>query len=190
MEFLGEDELDLSKVLTDEELKSVPPEEKLERLGKLARQQLRVQVAIEELEKQLVEKKQELAKVSEMDIPDLMDELGIDEFRLSNGFKLTVNPFYTGKITSEEAMEWLNENDYGDIIKGAVHINYPKGFDQTKLQAIVAAAKELGLNPDNREEVHHSTLKAWIKEMVEKGEMFPRELFNVYVGRRTKLSIK
>jgi len=190
MEFLGEEELDLSKVLTDEELNSVPPEEKLKRLGELARYQLKIQGELADLEQALVEKKQEMAKVSEMDIPDLMDELGIDEFKLNNGVRVTVNPFYTGKITSQEAMEWLDENDYGDIIKGSVTIPYPKGFDQTKLQAVVAAAKQLGLNPDNREEVHHSTLKAWIKEMIEKGEQFPRELFNVYVGRRTKLSIK
>jgi hypothetical protein len=190
MEFLGEEDLDLTKVLTDEELKSVPPEEKLKQLGTLARHQLKVQDEIAELEKQLATKKDELFKVSEMEIPDLMDELGIDGFKLNNGVRLKVNPYYTGKITSEEAMEWLNENDYGDIIKGSVTVPYPKGFDQSKLQAIVAAAKELGLNPDNREEVHHSTLKAWIKEMVETGQQFPRELFNVYVGRKTKLSLR
>lgn len=190
MEFMGEDPLDLSKVLTDEELRSVPPEEKLARLGDLARHQLDIENELAELEKRLVEKKQELAKVSEMDIPDLMDELGIDEFRLRNGVRLTVNPYFTGKITSQEALDWLNDNDYGDIIKGQVSIPYPKGFDQSKLVALVSAAQQLGLSPDNREEVHHSTLKAWIKEMVMGGKEFPRELFNVYVGRKTKLSLK
>jgi len=191
MEFMGEDDpLDLRKVLTDAELKSVPPEEKMRRLGELARYQLKVEQELAELETAVVTKKQELAKVSEMDIPDLMDEIGIDEFRLSNGVRLTVSPYFTGKITTPQALEWLEDNDYGDLIKGQVSIPYPKGFDQAQLKAIVMMAEQLGLRADNREEVHHSTLKAWIKEMVTKGVEFPRELFNVYVGRKTKLSLK
>lgn len=190
MEFMGEDPLDLSKVLTDEDMRAVPPEEKIGRLAELARHQLKVENELADLEKAVAEKKSELFRVSEVDIPDLMDELGIDEFRLREGFRVTVNPYFTGKITSPQALEWLEQNDYGDIIKGQVSIPYPKGYDQTKLRAIVNIAQELGLAADNREEVHHSTLKAWIKEMVLGGKEFPRELFNVYVGRKTKLSLK
>jgi hypothetical protein len=188
--FLENDGLDISEVVKDAQAEAIPPDEKVKRLGKLAREQLKIEDEIAELEKQLELKKVDLAKVSEFDIPELMDELGIDEFRLTNGMRMKVNPYFTGKITTPEAMEWLEDNDYGDIIKGSVTIGYPKGFDQSKLRAIVEAAKELGLNPDNREEVHHSTLKAWIKEMVTKGNEFPRELFNVYVGRKTKLSLR
>jgi len=186
---LLDDDLDLSKVLTDEELKAVPPEEKIKRLSSLCRQQLQIQMELSELEQELVKKKLELEKVSEHEIPDLMDELGIDEFRLRSGVRVTVVPYFSGKITTPEALSWLEENEHGDIIKGSITVPYPKGFDQTRLQALVDIAKQLGLNPDNREEVHHSTLRAWIKEMITTGQDFPRELFNVYVGRETKLKV-
>lgn len=189
-DILGDDDLDLSKVLTDEELKAVPPEEKIKRLSSLCRQQLQIETELSELEQALVNKKLELEKVSEHEIPDLMDELGIDEFRLRSGIRVTVVPYFSGKITTPEALDWLEENEHGDIIKGSITIPYPKGYEQGKLKAIVDMAQALGLPADNREEVHHSTLRAWIKVMVLTGQDFPRELFNVYVGRETKLKVK
>jgi hypothetical protein len=184
------DQIDLSKVLDDINAVEMPSEEKLSRLSKLCRDQLIVMSDIEELEKQLTVKKEALKQISEYDIPDLFDELGIDEFRLKSGVRVTIAPYYSGKVDSPEAYEWLDDNGHGDIIKGQLSIPYPRGFDQSKLVRITQIAKDIGLVPDNEESVHHSTMKAWVKDMVKKGEEFPRELFNVHVGRKTKLSIK
>lgn len=184
------EDLDLSKVLADADLKDVPDEEKLARLSTLARQHLAITAEIDTIEKELEGKKEELKKVSETDIPELFDELGIDEFRLRSGVKVQVDPYFSGKITGPECYEWLNNNNYGDLIKGSLVISYPKGFDQDKLRHIVELAKTLGLTAENQEGVHHSTLKAWIKDMVTRGKEFPREMFHVYVGRKTKLTLK
>jgi hypothetical protein len=119
-----------------------------------------------------------------------MDELQISEFRMPNGVKVSIAPYYSGKITDSRAYEWLEENNHADIIKGNVNIPFPKGFDIEVLKIVESAAKKIGLSAEVKEEVHPSTLRAWIKDMVTTGQIFPRDLFNVYIGKRTKLSLK
>ena len=189
MEFLGE--LSPEMLAADSEaLKAIPKEEQLAVLGDLGATQLMLEEEIARLEKELKAYQGKLDEVSEVKIPELMDILGIMEFKLTNGLKLSVKPYYSGKITSPEALEWLDTSGHSDIIKGSVTIPFPKGFDKESLHVFEAAAKAIGLTADVREEVHSSTLRAWIREMVEGGQAFPRELFNVYVGKRTKLSLR
>lgn len=182
--------LDISQVLSDEELKVIPSEEKLSRLNNLCKSQFDLENKINELEQRLEDTKKELAKVSEHSIPELMDEIGISEFRMTNGLVVRVAPFFTGDTKDPESLIWLEENGHSDIIKGSITIPYPKGYDQDKLQAIAKVAEGLGLPVDNREEVHHSTIRSWIRDMIKSGSQFPKELFHVYVGRRTKLTLK
>lgn len=185
-------DLDLQQVFLDAEemLNAMPVEEKLASLSALAREQLDLEQQIARDEALLSEKKEKHRLLCEVKVPELMDELGIDEFKLSNGVKVTVSPYFSGKITDPAAYKWLEDNNQADIIKGEISIPFPKGFSKQQLKAIVAVAREVGLNPDVGEQVHPSTLRAWIKDMVTKGQQFPRELFNVYVGKRTKLSLK
>lgn len=168
----------------------VPPEAKLQRLSDMAKQQWELENRIAEAEAVLSTLKENHRRLSEEQIPELMDELAMSEFKLANGVKVKVAPFYSGKITDDKAFEWLESTGHGDIIKGNVYMPYPKGFDKEKLRMIADAAKAAGLHADIKEEVHHSTLRAWLKEMIETGQQFPRELFNTYVGKRTKLTLK
>jgi hypothetical protein len=185
-------DLNLDDVFLDAEeaLKSIPAEEKLASLSKLAREQLELEQEIARIESELSEKKKAYTELSEIKVPDLMDELGIDEFKLANGVRVTVAPFYSGKITDPKAYEWLEANGEEAIIKGEVNVPFPKGFDKKKLRLFVKIAEEVGLTAQIGEQVHPSTLRAWIKDMIQTGKQFPRELFNVYVGKRTKLSLK
>lgn len=190
-------DINLDDVLLDAEefKKQLPNEEKLETLASLGNALLDYQVKIAELEAKVDELKNLARDISEVKLPELMDEIGLSEFRLAKkdnnpGMVVRVKPFYSGKITDENAYKWLDDNNHGDIIKGAVTVDYPKGFDKQKLAMIAQAAKAAGLPANIREEVHHSTLRAWLKEMVETGQEFPRDLFNCYVGKRASLSLK
>jgi len=185
-------DINLDEVFLDAEaaLSEIPAQEKLESVSKLAQEQLALEQEIARIEAELSEKKKAYSELSEIKIPELMEEIGIDEFRLANGVRVSVNPFYSGKITDIAAYKWLEENGEADIIKGEVSIPFPKGFSKQHLRAIVNVSKELGLDAQVGEQVHPSTLRAWIKEMIQSGKQFPRELFNVYVGKRTKLTLK
>lgn len=185
-------DLNLDDVFKDAQdvLDSIPAQEKLANLSKLAHQQLELEQEIARMEAALSDKKEVYRELSEIKIPEIMDELSIDEFRLTNGVKVSISPYYSGKITDPAAYKWLEENNHADIIKGEVHIPFPKGFDKKLLRVIADTTKNVGLQADIGEQVHPSTLRAWIKDMIRTGQQFPRELFNVYVGKRTKLSLK
>lgn len=186
-------DINLDDVLLDVEefKKNMPDETKLSKLAELGEKEVELTRKIQELEAQVDKLKEEYRQINEVALPELMDEVGLSEFKLSKyNLYVRIKPFYSGKITDEAAYKWLEENEYGDIIKGAVTVNYPKGFDKSKLEMIKKAAEVVGLPADIREEVHHSTLRAWLKEMVETGQEFPRELFNCYVGKRANISLK
>jgi len=185
-------DLNLDDVFLDAEeaLKAIPSDEKLAGLSKLAHEQHALEQDIAQIEAILADKKKLYNEISELKLPELMDELGIDQFNLANGIKVKVSPFYSGKITDQAAYKWLEENGEADIIKGEVNVPFPKGFDKQKLRLFVKVAEELGLAANIGEQVHPSTLRAWIKDMIQSGQQFPRELFNVYVGKRAKLSLK
>lgn len=186
-------DINLDDVVLDAEefLKSIPNEDKLSKMAELGEKQVELTRKIAKLEDQINALKEEYRTINEVTLPALMDEVGLSEFKLSkSNLVVRIKPFYSGKITDEAAYKWLEEHEYGDIIKGAVTVNYPKGFEKEKLQLIAKAAETLGLPADIREEVHHSTLRAWLKEMVETGQEFPRDLFNCYVGKRANISLK
>lgn len=182
-------ELNLNDVIEDQ-IKALPPKEKLSQLSIMASKQLTIEQEIAEKEKEIEELKGNLAKVSEIAIPELMSALGLSEVRLTNGLILSVKSFYSAKITDQAAYTWLENNGYGDIIKGEVSLQYPKDTDKEIIEAICTYIAEKGFFAENKIQVHPSTLRAWIKGVIEEGVQIPRELFNVYVGQRSKLSLK
>ena len=70
-------------------------------------------------------------------------------------------------------------------------VSFGKGEDDTALETMTLLEKE-GLFPDQKESVHPSTLKAFVKERIESGDNAftpdTQKLFSVYQGKRTKIT--
>jgi hypothetical protein len=47
--------------------------------------------------------------------------------------------------------------------------------------------RNAGFPVEQAEKVEPMTLKAWVKEQVEKGREFPSELFGAYIGQRATI---
>jgi len=45
-------------------------------------------------------------------------------------------------------------------------------------------AVQQGYEPQQKEDVHASTLKAWVRERIEAGDEFPMDLFGAFIGQR------
>ena len=141
---------------------------------------------IANLENLLKEKKRELLKLTDEDLPSMLQEIGLSEFKLEDGSQVTIKPTYGASIKVEDrpqAYEWLRENGYDDIIKNTVTCAFGRGEDDNA-SAFAALAEKEGFIPSQKEEIHASTLRAFIKERVENGDEFPSELFGAYVGQR------
>ena len=106
--------------------------------------------------------------------------------KLDDGSEVTVKQTYGASILVDNrpaAYDWLREHGYDDIIKNTVACTFGRGEDD-KASAFKAFAEKEGYVAEQETGIHHSTLRAFVKERVENGDDFPMELFGAYVGQR------
>lgn len=136
-----------------------------------------------DLEAQLKAINDKLRVITEQNLPMLMEAADLDKLDFNDGSTLRLQTFYNGKITNEEAMDWLVENNCDGIIKTEVIAKFNRGERDLATKALEAIA-HLGYSVELKEGVHHQTLQAFLREQCEENPDFPRELFNVFEGKR------
>ena len=153
---------------------------------------LDVQKEVSELEDKLKKKKEEELKLSEQDIPNLMQKAGAASIKLTDGTAVEIKPYYGARIPAsrtEEAFNWLRENNFADLIKNNVTLTFGRNEDNMA-KSLVDDLRNKGHNVKQAEKVEPMTLKAFVREQIEKGKDVPADLFGVYVATRTKLTTK
>jgi hypothetical protein len=169
---------------------SVPQDKDLSKVASLVELQLALEQQVEEIEGRLKDKKEQLRKVQEYDLPEAMAEVGLASVTTKDGAKVVVKPFYSGKIDAENcdaAHGWLREHGHGDLIKHEITVPIGKGQDQVA-QDLVATLTREGLSYKDKEGVHPQTLSAFIREQVEKGHAIPLETFKAFIGHKAKIT--
>jgi len=153
---------------------------------------LDIQKEVSALEDQLKKKKEQELKLSEQDIPNLMQKAGAASIKLTDGTAVEIKPYYGARIPAsrtEEAFDWLRENNFADLIKNNVTLTFGRHEDNMA-KSIVDDLRIKGHNVKQAEKVEPMTLKAFVREQIEKGKDVPADLFGVYVATRTKLTTK
>ena len=143
-------------------------------------------------EELLKDKKRDIEKISGEIIPTLLSEMGLSSLKLADGSAVEVKPYYAASILNknkEAAYSWLRENGLGDIIKNNVTVSFGRNEDN-KAAEYANLAKSQGYQPTQKLKVEPMTLKALVRERIEKGVEMPMDIFNVFVGNRTKLTRK
>jgi hypothetical protein len=156
----------------------------------IANKQLKLASELEELETAVKAKKEELRLTTEQELPDAMQQAGLNEIVLSTGEKISISEFYSAHISKanqEQAYEWLVNNGHEGLIKNEVSLKFGRG-ESDVVDQTVSTLKARGLSPQVRQSVHPSTLKAFVKEQVSSGNDIPTETFGIYIG--TKATIK
>ncbi len=153
---------------------------------------LDIQKEVSALEDQLKKKKEQELKLSEQDIPNLMQKAGAASIKLTDGTAVEIKPYYGARIPAsrtEEAFDWLRENNFADLIKNNVTLTFGRNEDNMA-KSLVDDLRNKGHNVKQAEKVEPMTLKAFVREQIEKGKDVPADLFGVYVATRTKLTTK
>jgi len=144
---------------------------------------------IQDLEKQLSDKKNYRMKLRDELIPNLMEELNIKKWEFTDGSEIRLDPFYSAKLSQErkqECFQWLRENGHGGLIKNFITVDLGMKKDQVA-QKVLDYLKSLNISSEIKEDVHSQTLKAWFKGEFEEGRSVPSDLFQTYVTNRAKL---
>ena len=147
---------------------------------------------IETSENNIKDLKKEYQRISGEVIPTMMSEMGLAELKLQDGSHLKVSTSYRATITEankETAFNWLRENGLGDIIKNEILVSFGRNEDN-KAANFADLAQGQGYQPTQKLKVEPMTLKALVRERIEKGDDMPTDLFNVFAGNRTKITRK
>lgn len=148
-------------------------EDSLTRLRELADEQTILEGEVEKMQLDLEKKKQELEKVAQGKIPELMAELQIEKFTLADGFEISIKEKLNASIKAHDkpaAYQWIKDNGYGGIIKTGVEIAFDKG-EIDKAEKLVAELAEKGFAAEANESIHSATLSSFVRErMAEAGD--------------------
>ncbi len=147
-------------------------------------------------------KEKEIERISGEVIPTLLSEMGLSSLKLADGSAVDVKPYYGASLAQgrsesysdflnrrEDAHNWLRQNGLGDIIKNDVTVSFGSGEDN-KAAEYANLAKGQGYQPTQKLKVEPMTLKALVRERIENGKDMPMDIFNVFVGNRTKITRK
>lgn len=129
---------------------------------------------------------EEVRKLEQEDLPDLMRELELKSFTMDDGAIVSVNEDITCGITEEQkakAHAWLVKHNFGALIKTEVKVAFPAG----ELEAATEFAADN--NGDLKEFVHPMTLKSFLKEQMAAGTALPMEVFGVREFNRVKIEL-
>lgn len=112
--------------------------------------------------------------LSEKRLLDLLNSVGLKEVQTQAGSRILIRTDYFASIPkarANEAHAWLRARNMGSIIKEALTVS----------PAMKEALVESRIPFSVEQNIHASTLKALVREQIEAGNEFPRELFGVHV---------
>ena len=177
----------LEEIIKDQEVNVT--DDGLQTISVLAEAQLELEEGIEEKQNELKVLKEKHRRISEEQLPDALMEVGVSEFKLKDGTKISTATYYSARITpdtKEDAFSWLRGNNFADLIKNTVSVSFGRDEDEIA-QILLNELNGQGLNTTQKEWVEPMTLKAFVREQVEKGADLPHNTFNIFIGQRSKI---
>ena len=163
--------------------------EDLSSVGALAKRAKELEKEIEDLESIVKERKEQQRKMLEETIPAMLQEMGLSKFSMTDCSEITFKPFYSATIKEEnraQAYEWLREHGFDDIITNTVSVRFGRGADQL-CESLLNQLRQQNYPVEQAQKIEPQTLKAWVREQVERGNEFPTKLFGVYVGQKATI---
>ena len=183
----------LSEMLTDsstdfDKIDSLR-EGELDAVARLATEAGVLQEEISVMEGLLKDKKKALLEITDGQLPDALEHMGLEKFTLTDGSEIATKVFYGASIPRDrrdEAYEWLRDHEFGDLVKNNVTVTFGRGEDETAKEVIELCGAQ-GFMPNQSEKVEPMVLKAWLRERVEAGDPIPLDLFGAYISNRATI---
>lgn len=163
----------------------------MKRLSELAGTLRETKDKISKIEKILADLKKNESRIETEDMPELMLELDMKNFTLSDGTKIEViNDLICGitEANRNDAHTWLRKNNFGGIIKTLVTQHYGPGELEEATKNAEAIKTLTGRAASLLESIHAGTLKAFLKEQRAKGTKIPEKLFGLFPFSRAKVT--
>lgn len=184
--------LDKPVIIEVEDEDDLPNDDQLRRLALLTIEQMQLESEIERQEQVLKDLKAAWREVAENKLPAAIAEAGVGGFTMPDGRKVHTKQEVYASIPAknrEAAFQWLRENKLDGVIKNEVTISLGRGED-AQAAAACDYLRAMGFAPVQAESIHPQTLKALIREQLEKGVEIPLDVFGAYVVTRAEVKTK
>lgn len=179
---MRENQLSMSDIFDEAAALSSLDKDVMKTLSSLVRSLRRVEEQIADSDEHVKALKAEKHRLTTELIPSLMSEMGTERIDV-DGVAVTIKPIIHASIPEdrrEEAFGWLRSSGNEDIIKNDVTLTFGKGKDNV-VKNLIADLEKQGYDPQHKIHVHPMTLKAFIREQLEKGTTLNLDMFGAYV---------
>lgn len=195
------------------EFSSGPTDAEQSEVVELARRQLAAEYRVERAEAELDAAKDELRAVRDGLLPAAMSTAGIEELKLTGGYRLTVREeFVCGQLDDvadelkranrdgqlprplEErlaALAWLDDNGYGDLARRLVTVTLGAKSEELASELVELLRRHPAGNQlaiDQRRVVPWNTLSGFARDEVAQGHEPPLATLGVTVLRRSRIA--
>lgn len=157
-------------------------------LSKLADEQDEINRGIAELEEQIESKKKRLASLRDVDVPELMQSMGLKELTTSSGLHVKLREEVRAGLPKDldkrqAVFQWLKENDHEGLIKQKFEIAFGKG-QEAFAEEFEKLMKKEGYEArcEKKQDVHYQTLLAFLREQIREGGITQDQLKEVFGG--------
>lgn len=173
-----------------DQFKKEPDTDSLVRLTALAEELENRKNKVAQLDDELKRELEQVKRLEEREIPELMDLIGIAQFRTADGTELKIEEKLRASIPKDrtgEAVEWLEKNGHSGIVKCQIFAMFDKGAaDDAELLAKELAQR--GFTAGQKYEVHPQTLAKLCRDFDKSGVDYPEDVFGVFRQRLAKFS--
>lgn len=158
----------------------------MQRLNTLVHEQLMAEDEVAKAENALATAKKKLARLSEYVIPDVMEEMGITEYKTNDGLTIKLKQAIRASIAEvnrSDAFGWMTDHDHEAMIKTSIVIEKPALLDDFENADELKEALQLvmdNLPSSENKSIHSSTLSAFVRDKLEDGEEIPLDTFSVF----------
>jgi len=158
----------------------------MQRLNTLVHEQLLAEEEVARAEDSLNRAKKKLARLSEYVIPDVMEEMGINEYKTNDGLTIKLKQAIRASISEvnrSDAFGWMTDHDHEAMIKTSIVIEKPALLDDFDNAEKLKEALKLVMDslPNiEAKSIHSSTLSAFVRDKLEDGEEIPLDTFSVF----------
>lgn len=161
-------------------------------LNQLADELVAALQEVADAEQTLKEKKAYADDIAQVRIPAATDGLE-GKFDLGNDRTLEVKEEIRASVAGDKlapAVQWLDEHDYGSIVKRTLVFEFGKDDDEKVKkfkEAVTPIIREQKLVMKEKTAIHPQTLLAWVKERLKEGDKLPIETFGIFRQKTAKV---
>ncbi len=196
----GPSNMDLFNNFEKDQTVNAPQDAELFRVASLAKQQQEAMAKVQELELNLKKAKADLRQVEQFDLPNLMDELGLSEFKLKDGGVVKIVENLSMSIPKKrfsECVNWLVKNGLSALVSRDVVVPFKKG-QEVAYEACSLLLAQAEIEFKSQEKVNTASVKAAFNEKISQcrddgvdwldENVIPLKKFGGYLVRKSKLS--